>query len=379
MSTAALALAACVALSAMAVLILGPTERCAHTALGRAYEGVHSGQWLVSALALPLGRARANALARRCQDALCDAPNPFGQAVYVLLVLGGHKSFIDGVQSVHLHSLAWARATSGTFTLALATWIVVCCTDPGVITRENNDVYLAAYEYDDVVYHRKECRTLGVAAPARSKFCTTTKRRVARFDHFCVWVNNTIGANNTRWFLLFLAAQTWLVTYVTGACAYAVWWDLRDRDAWNIVFEGYTKRGERRTIGNDPFDIGRRFIMYHYGAAVLLGVFCAVIGVGLMFFLAYHIRLAATNVTTNEEFKWDVVRDSVEMTKNSKAKVDDTDANDNDGAPADIDWDEIMKNKYDRGILNNFLEVAFPPVPTPSMWRLPCARETSAP
>ena len=113
--------------------------------------------------------------------------------------------------------------------------------------------------------------------------------------------------------------------------------------------------------------------MYHYSAAVLLGVFCALVGVGLVFFLAYHVRLAATNVTTNEEFKWEIIRDSVAMTKASKAKDDETDDKENDDSPKDVDWDEILKNQYDRGILENLKEVMFPPVKT-QMWRLPCAR-----
>jgi len=329
-----------------------------------------------------LGRSRAAAVADACANVLNSRPNPFGQILYLILVLGGHFSFVEAVQMKYLGSDAWATATAGTFTTALATWVCACCADPGVIDLGNYEKYLAAYAYDGVVYSEKVCRTLGVAAPARSKFCTTTKRRVARFDHFCVWVNNTVGANNTRWFILFLAAQTWLVAYVTYACAYAVRRDLRERDAWNIVFQGSTKKGEPRTIGNDMFDVGWRFIMYHYGPAVILGVFCAVIGVALALFLAYHVRLAATNVTTNEEFKWEIIKESVQATKAAKAaaKADDgeekeedqdDDENDTDAAPAGVNWDEIMKNRYDVGVVGNLKEILFPPVPTPSTWRLP--------
>ena len=46
-----------------------------------------------------------------------------------------------------------------------------------------------------------------------------TNRRVAKFDHFCVWINNTVGLCNFRYFLAFLVGQLTLVMYVAFACA----------------------------------------------------------------------------------------------------------------------------------------------------------------
>lgn len=86
-----------------------------------------------------------------------------------------------------------------------------------------------AYPYDNVLFVPKMCRTMRIPAPARSKcggwkpsrrklvclliaahsrhrcehvarllfpcrFDGITNRRVARFDHFCSWMNNAIGA-----------------------------------------------------------------------------------------------------------------------------------------------------------------------------------------
>jgi hypothetical protein len=38
---------------------------------------------------------------------------------------------------------------------------------------------------------------------------------VARFDHFCGWLNNAVGEQNYKWFLLFLAVHCFMLSYAT--------------------------------------------------------------------------------------------------------------------------------------------------------------------
>eukprot|EP01063_Lacrimia_lanifica_P005925 TRINITY_DN13574_c0_g1_i1.p1 TRINITY_DN13574_c0_g1~~TRINITY_DN13574_c0_g1_i1.p1 ORF type:complete len:800 (+),score=221.89 TRINITY_DN13574_c0_g1_i1:75-2474(+) len=42
----------------------------------------------------------------------------------------------------------------------------------------------------------------------RSKYCSTTKKPVHRFDHYCGWTFNAIGGGNYRYFALFVLTQT---------------------------------------------------------------------------------------------------------------------------------------------------------------------------
>ena len=154
----------------------------------------------------------------------------------------------------------------------------------------------------------------------------------------------------------FLAAQLALVAYVSVACVVGVRNDLARKDAWSLVFAHRTKSGEEATLMND-WALLYRFVAYHYASALALFVFCVLITVLLAVFLAYNVRLAMQNVTTNETFKRDALRESVEAM----------------GSESKIDWDEITKNTYDRGIVGNLKEVFFPPVDSDHPWRVPCS------
>jgi len=352
---------------AMAVVILGPTERFADGVFGRTYDFVadNAGACLFRILSILLWDARrAEKAIRWLERVICEAPNPLGQGVYLTLVLGGHASFVAGVETPLLDAgdaSGWTARTCAAFTIAVVSWIAACCSDPGTITVDNHKVYAAAYPLDEVLYHKKECRTLGVEAPARSKFCRTTKRRVAKFDHFCVWINNTIGAWNLRYFLMFLASQLGLVVYVTCACVAGVRRDLDQHDAWSLEFAQKTKSGDRATLANE-LKLFVRFITFHYPVAIALGLFCAIVSVLLFAFLSYHCYLVARNVTTNETYKWDAVRASVKEAKEASTAVGENEV---------VEWDKVLRNKYDVGILKNVLEVLRPPVKSEHPWRVP--------
>jgi palmitoyltransferase len=51
------------------------------------------------------------------------------------------------------------------------------------------------------------CPTTLVVKPIRSKYCANSGFVVARMDHYCVWLNNTIGYKNHRTFIIFLILQ----------------------------------------------------------------------------------------------------------------------------------------------------------------------------
>ena len=78
--------------------------------------------------------------------------------------------------------------------VGLCAFLLTCFSDPGTVTAANVDAHLAAYAFDDFLYTPKRCPTMRLTCPPRSKFSRVTNRRVARFDHFCAWMNNDIGA-----------------------------------------------------------------------------------------------------------------------------------------------------------------------------------------
>ncbi|KAF3853343.1 hypothetical protein F7725_014031 [Dissostichus mawsoni] len=77
--------------------------------------------------------------------------------------------------------------------------------DPGTVTKKKIAGQLHIYPYDRRLFHPGvSCETCKLVKPARSKHCRVCNRCVQRFDHHCIWVNNCIGAQNTRYFLLYL-------------------------------------------------------------------------------------------------------------------------------------------------------------------------------
>jgi hypothetical protein len=91
---------------------------------------------------------------------------------------------------------------SGLLWLALV-WLV----DPGIVdTRDQN--FLEIMDLSIVAQgppsSREHCLTTMVKKPVRSKYCRSSGFVVARMDHYCMWLNNSIGYGNHRIFMIFL-------------------------------------------------------------------------------------------------------------------------------------------------------------------------------
>jgi len=66
------------------------------------------------------------------------------------------------------------------------------------------------------------CVTCKLVRPLGAKHCAVINKCVARFDHFCPWVGNTIGKRNHRDFVAFLLLQSLaLLVSVITACTRA--------------------------------------------------------------------------------------------------------------------------------------------------------------
>jgi palmitoyltransferase len=95
-------------------------------------------------------------------------------------------------------------------------WVMVLVlhlVDPGEITRTNVKSYLEIYPMDNVLYTSKVCPTLHIPVVPRSRFCKYTKRRIAKYDHYCPWVLCPIGARTHRWFVVFLIFNFMSICY----------------------------------------------------------------------------------------------------------------------------------------------------------------------
>lgn len=143
-------------------------------------------------------------------------------------------------------------------------------------------------------FWQRHCKRCEEIKPARTHHCMMCDRCVFAMDHHCPWVNNCLGAENYRYFLLFLA-------YLTMGSS---WYALTIVSIWDHYI----------------------YIEYHKDLSYLL-VMNSTLIIVLLGFNAWNWYLALSGTTTIEFWKWhgsygvvpfdysfDLVRDNLFMT-----------------------------------------------------------------
>lgn len=301
-----------------------------------------------------LGETGAGRL-RRAKHYLVDEPNPVLQALYIVLVAGGYGVMIKvGYPRVPCSTLAaWHKWTGmGCFACTLGSFCLASRVEPGYIVDESSALRHDNYPYDQVLFMPgRVCPTTGTRKIARSKFCSLRQRCVARFDHFCPWVNASIGEENYRFFLLFLMLNVCLLTYGAYSSAALLLDVVYTNQLWDAVFIENTTG---RTINSTPY-IVIRYLVGREKALTALFVVCFVMALLVAMFFAFHLWLLAKGYTTNEHYKWRAI--ARECRRANRA---------------------IPTNLYNRGFFANLAEALWPLSarrperrPAPSAWQSP--------
>jgi palmitoyltransferase len=164
----------------------------------------------------------------------------------------------------------------------------------------------------------KHCRSY---KPDRVHHCRKMGYCVLRMDHYCPWLNNTIGFNNMKYF--FLSLFYGMATLLTFCVC--IFWQFREASA----------------AMNNP---GRDF-------AVLFAWFiAALLYVVVTWFFFFHCRLASNNYTTIEHCEKKRAHEQIRMGMMGRTKT------------------VYQSSPFDHGLHNNIREVLGPIMP---LWFLP--------
>lgn len=174
---------------------------------------------------------------------------------------------------------------------AIAIWSYcrACFADPGKIPEQWHQFVRGAGEALDVVAARTSppgwqpgkatlCRCCGLPRPERAHHCQLCGFCVLRYDHHCPWINNCVGLRNQKFFLL-AGIYGWMAGFVALCSSIPC--------LVNLLTSSDGINGELEQIELAIFAV--------------FGCLTALTTIFLTFLLAFHLPLAAKNLTLVEE------------------------------------------------------------------------------
>mmetsp|Transcript_43947 Transcript_43947/g.87162 ORF Transcript_43947/g.87162 Transcript_43947/m.87162 type:complete len:342 (-) Transcript_43947:44-1069(-) len=186
-----------------------------------------------------------------------------------------------------LFNLSWGLAI---WSYMKAHWV-----DPGTVPQRWQDWVRSMGDALPVAPARPEwqpgkatyCKKCDVPRPERAHHCLICEVCVLRMDHHCPWLNNCVGFNNQKFFLL-LGIYACLASLVGLATALPELWYCAAATA--SLEDGFLTFGEHGDVGTSD-----ALVFLIFG---LLALFAAFL---LAPMLATHLPLAVQNCTTIED------------------------------------------------------------------------------
>ncbi|KAL8165518.1 UNVERIFIED_CONTAM: Palmitoyltransferase zdhhc3 [Gekko kuhli] len=114
--------------------------------------------------------------------------------VLFVMLIPSRDYIYSAINGVVFHALAF---------LALASHLRAMLTDPGAVPKGNaTKEFIESLQLKpgQVVYKCPKCCSI---KPDRAHHCSVCKRCIRKMDHHCPWVNNCVGENNQKYFVLF--------------------------------------------------------------------------------------------------------------------------------------------------------------------------------
>jgi len=221
---------------------------------------------------------------------------PAGWISYFVFVWTRIQS-TDAISDIHL------IISVGSFATAMLVWGMVSIRSPGRITMETMATY-DNYPYDNVLYENRMCPTKHIRKLARSKFDRYSGDHVPRFDHFCSFLNQSVGEENYRLFLLFVGLHA-------GICGYGTWQVYalaleKFHEGLSFVDPLQMRRESKLLVSKMLKSVMQSYWnAFTWDLAYLVGLFLFLLvsTTLLVGFFCFHCYLVGGGMTTNEYYK----------------------------------------------------------------------------